>query len=384
MATSADPLMHRKRSFSDLVRSLRHELAPHHGRTAIVARMVFACVVTMLLVMTFKLPYGFLAVFYALAIARENPHATVRNGFRIILANLAGTAVLLIGVILFIDHPLSHFLFVAACFFLVFFVTRTSLNFSVAFGFGIMLIAGACLIWARPNPAELRLETTIGTAFGIILGTLVTVLSEWLLAPAANPHGGTERRALFVSDAFSNPEHLVFALKGCLAGSLCYAVWTALAWPGLGECTITCVIVAPAVPGSSRRKLAIRIAGMLVGGLIFGVGSQVWILPLLDSITGFTLAFAAVSAIAAWFTTASPRLSYFGRQVALAYYITIFQGFGVRTPLAVIWSPQMGILLGLLVMWLVFDVRWKARTTTLLGATMSTRIENIQSSALRQ
>jgi multidrug resistance protein MdtO len=71
-----------------------------------------------------------------------------------------------------------------------------------------------------------------------------------------------------------------------------------------------------------------------------------------------TLAFAAVTAIAAWFATASPGLSYLGRQVALAYDVAIFQGFAVRTPLAAAWNPQMGIFFGLLVMWLVFDFRW--------------------------
>ena len=223
-----------------------------------------------------------------------------------------------------------------------------------------MVVAGAALIWLRPNPAELRLETTIGAAFGIALGTLVTIVIEWLLAPAKGhrPHAG--HRAIFVADAFSNPEHLVYALKGCLAGTICYTVWCALAWPGLGECIITCVIVAPVgVPGSPRRQLITRAAGVLIGGLLFGIGSQVWILPLLDSIAGFTLVFAAVSAIAAWFATASPGLSYFGRQVALAYDVAMFQGFGVRTPLAAAWSPQMGIFLGLLVMWLVFDFRWR-------------------------
>jgi multidrug resistance protein MdtO len=84
-----------------------------------------------------------------------------------------------------------------------------------------------------------------------------------------------------------------------------------------------------------------------------------FVLPSLDSIVGFTLLFAVVSAVAAWFVTSSPRLNYFGRQMALAYYLTMFQGFGASTSLGTSRDRLMGILLGLLVMWLVFDVKWK-------------------------
>ena len=101
---------------------LREELAPYPGRTAAVARMATACIVTMLAVMIFKLPNGFLAVFYALAISREDPRPTVRNGFAIVLGNLAGLALALAGIILFIDDPLLHFLFVVGTFFVAFFL----------------------------------------------------------------------------------------------------------------------------------------------------------------------------------------------------------------------------------------------------------------------
>src|SRR6202790_3204664 len=60
---------------------LKEELTPYPGRAAAVARMVTACIFTMLAVMIFKLPNGFLAVFYALAISRADPRSTMRNGF---------------------------------------------------------------------------------------------------------------------------------------------------------------------------------------------------------------------------------------------------------------------------------------------------------------
>jgi len=161
-------------------------------------------------------------------------------------------------------------------------------------------------------------------------------------------------------DAGSNPEYIRFALKGCLAGTICYVTYSLLGWLGIGVSAITCIIAAPVTTtttvGSSRQRLLIRLAGLLAGGVIFGIGSQVFILPYLDSIAGFTLPFAAVCAIAAWIATSSPTLLACGRQMALAYFLTMFQGFSVNTSLTLSRDRVIGILLGLLAMWLVFDV----------------------------
>jgi uncharacterized membrane protein YccC len=338
---------------------LKEELKPYPGRTAAVARITTACIVTMLAVMIFKIPNGFLAVFYALAISREDPRSTVRNGFAIVLGNLAGLALAVAGIILFVDDPLLHFLFVVGTFLLAFFLIRTLANYSMAFGFSIILVAASSvnIIWARANPLRPDIGITLWTSFGMILGTLATVLADWMFSPpAALANLPTRSSRLFIADAFSNPAYQVFALKGCLAATICYVTWAGLAWPGLGVCTVTCVIAAPlSTPGSSRQRLTTRVLGLLAGGVICGIGSQIFILPSIDSIVGFTLLFAIVSAAAAWVATSSPRLSYFGRQMALAYYLTVFQGWGITASLAISRDRLMGILLGLVVMWLVFD-----------------------------
>jgi len=343
---------------------LKQELSPYPGRMVTVLRMVTACVITMLLVLIFQLPNGFLAVFYALAISRQDPQTTVRNGFAIILGNLAGLALSVAGMALFIDHYLLHFLFVVGVFFLAFFVTRTLANYAVAFGFSIIVMASASvnIIWARTNPLRPDLAITFWTGFGMILGTFAVILTEWVFAsPAA---GAVERPAqpqlLFVTDAFSNTEYVAFALKGCLAATICYLVWSALAWPGMGVCTVTCVIAAPlSTPGSSKQRLITRLSGLLVGGVLCGIGSQIFILPYVDSIVGFTLAFAAVSGAAAWAATSSVQFLYFGRQMALAYYLAIFEGFGINSSLVMSRDRLMGVFLGIIVMWLVFDAAGK-------------------------
>ncbi len=160
---------------------------------------------------------------------------------------------------------------------------------------------------------------------------------------------------LFLPDAFTNSEHLVYALRGCLAASLCYVLINAIAWRGISTALATCVITALSSIGSSRQKQVLRLSGAMVGGLIFGLGAQVLVLPALDSIAGFAVLFAGVTAFAAWFSTASPRLSYFGLQVALAFYLINLQEFYLQTNIAIGRDGVIGILLGLIAMWLVYD-----------------------------
>ena len=87
-------------------------------------------------------------------------------------------------------------------------------------------------------------------------------------------------------------------------------------------------------------------------------GSQIFILPHLDSIGGFVLLFVAVTALAAWFMTSSPRLSYFGMQIAVAFYLINLTEFKMQTSLEVARDRVVGILLGLFAMWLIFDRLW--------------------------
>jgi multidrug resistance protein MdtO len=95
-----------------------------------------------------------------------------------------------------------------------------------------------------------------------------------------------------------------------------------------------------------------------VGGLLFGIGAQIFILPYLDSITGFTVLFIAVSVVGAWFATSSPRLAYFGIQIIVAFYLINLQEFKEQISLGIARDRVVGILLGLVTMWLVFDQLW--------------------------
>jgi len=104
----------------------------------------------------------------------------------------------------------------------------------------------------------------------------------------------------------------------------------------------------------------LRFAGFVVGGLVIGMSSQVFILPYIDSIAGFALLFILVTALAAWFMTCSPRLSFFGLQLGAVYFVINMQKFARETSLTVARDRVAGVFLGLMMMWLIFDRLWSA------------------------
>ena len=163
---------------------------------------------------------------------------------------------------------------------------------------------------------------------------------------------------LFREDAFSNADHLRFALKGTLAACSCYVIYNAVAWRGLSTAVATCMITALSTIGSSRQKQLLRVAGAILGGVVIGMSVQAFLLPHIDSITEFTVLFAGVTACASWLATASPRLSYAGVQMAFAFYVTHLRTFGPQTSLAIARDDVLGILLGLGAMWISFDRIW--------------------------
>ena len=162
-------------------------------------------------------------------------------------------------------------------------------------------------------------------------------------------------RGLLVPDAFQNPEYLHFAFAGCLAASVCYVLYNALDWPGIFPSVLTCIVTALGTTGTSLQAQFLRLAGFVVGGLVLGISAQILILPGIDTIFGFALFFAVGTAIAAWFATSSPRLSFFGVQIALAFYFVNLQDFKFETDLTVARDKVVGVFLGILAMSLIFD-----------------------------
>ena len=167
-------------------------------------------------------------------------------------------------------------------------------------------------------------------------------------------------KPFFVPDAFSNPAYVRFGIRGGFAASLCYLAYNLVAWPGISTAVTTCLVTALTTIGASRQKQVLRFGGAIVGGIIIGFGAQIFVLPALDSIAGFLMLFVVVSVFAAWIITSGPRLSYFGVQIAVAFYLINLQEFKFQTSLAVARDRVAGIFFGLVAMWLIFDQLWGA------------------------
>ncbi len=155
-------------------------------------------------------------------------------------------------------------------------------------------------------------------------------------------------------DAFTNPEHWKFALRGTAAALTCYIAYHLFDWRGINNSVSTCMITALSTTGSSRQKQILRVSGAITGGLL-GIASEVFILPHIDSLALFTLLFGSVTVFAAWCATSSPRFSYYGLQVAFAFYVVQLRTYAPDTELTPARDNVAGILLGLLIMWVVFD-----------------------------
>ena len=65
--------------------------------------------------------------------------------------------------------------------------------------------------------------------------------------------------------------------------------------------------------------------------------------------------FAIVTVVAAWIATSSSRLSYAGVQIAFSFYLIQLSDFSIQTNLTVPRDRVLGVLLGVTMMWLVFE-----------------------------
>jgi multidrug resistance protein MdtO len=214
---------------------------------------------------------------------------------------------------------------------------------------------------SQPSPSESSIVGSAGTPLLSELEAMVSLMpSVFTGASSIDPRlevldqpPSTNR--IFVDDAFSNPEHLRYILGGTLAAMICYVLYVSLDWPGISTSVTTCVFTALSNVGTSRQKQVLRIAGAVLGGFVFGIGAQIFVLPNIDSVTGLAVLFAVVTAVAAWVSTSSTRLSYAGLQIALAFYLINLSEFSIQTSLTLGRDRAVGVLLGIFAMWLVFE-----------------------------
>lgn len=185
-------------------------------------------------------------------------------------------------------------------------------------------------------------------------------LRQALSALAGGPDIGSAqppREPFFATDAWSNPNYQYHALKATAAAILCYLIYSAMDWQGIHTAMITCYVAALGSTGETVHKLALRIAGCLLGAAL-GFLTILYVMPHMVSIGSLAVVIFLVSLLGAWVFSGPERISYAGIQIAFAFYLVVLQGYGPSLDLDSAWNRVVGVLLGNTVMYLTFTQIW--------------------------
>ena len=102
-----------------------------------------------------------------------------------------------------------------------------------------------------------------------------------------------------------------------------------------------------------------------------GLIALVYLFPNMDTIGGFWLVFGAGTAVAAWVNFGTPRISYGGYQIGLAFYKAVLQGFGPALSATVVRDRLIGVFFGLIVFGIVEHLLWPVRARDALRARLA-------------
>ncbi|HEY2528955.1 MAG TPA: FUSC family protein [Xanthobacteraceae bacterium] len=173
----------------------------------------------------------------------------------------------------------------------------------------------------------------------------------------APPEEKKEARGFFMEDAFTNPDHVHYAVKTTAAAMFCYMLYSLLDWPGIHTIFITCYIVSLGTVAETVEKLTLRILGCLIGAAA-GIGAIVFVMPSLTSIEDL-MAIVFIGALAsAYVAVGSPRISYAGFQIAFAFFVCVIQGSAPAFDMTVARDRVIGIFLGNVVVYVLFTNLW--------------------------
>jgi multidrug resistance protein MdtO len=129
----------------------------------------------MLLIITFRIPGAAVGGFFSLLISREAPITTLRGGISTVASFLFGTAFVLIGAVLLVDYPLTHFLWVMLSFFVAFYGLSAMSNYGAGTAFAIVIVL--CVpAWDLAVPQATVVVSNLWVLGSVALAVTVTIV----------------------------------------------------------------------------------------------------------------------------------------------------------------------------------------------------------------
>jgi multidrug resistance protein MdtO len=217
-----------------------------------------------------------------------------------------------------------------------------------------ILASGGYPVQVDPSWTENRELNPVAERILAKIREAISLFAEPAGAPTVAPPG---TKGFFVADAFTNPEHVQYALKTTGAAVFCYCLYSLLNWPGIHTCFLTCYIVAQSTAAESVEKLMLRIVGCLLGAAA-GITAIVYLVPFLTSIGGLLIAVFVGAWVAGYVAAGSPRISYAGFQIAFAFFLCLIQGAGPQFDLEIARDRIIGILIGNMVAYVAIVHIW--------------------------
>ena len=219
----------------------------------------------------------------------------------------------------------------------------------------------AAILRAGGYPVDIVIEHTdedLPSVTAALLADIEEALRHFTERPPPEPPVIEPAKAgFFLPDAFTNPDHVYYALKTTAAAMFCYAIYLLLDWPGIHTSFITCFIVSLGTTAETVEKLALRISGAVIGAA-FGLAAIVFLTPHLTSIGSLLIVVFVAGLVSAWVAAGSPRISYVGFQMAFAFFLCVIQGPSPAFDLTIARDRVIGIMLGNVVAYFIFANIW--------------------------
>ena len=201
----------------------KRELAPTPERARRTAIMVAAAVLCVIISMTLQVPELSVTAYMPFFMSKESKFLTTVTGVIGLIGLTIGIGMSLLLYKFTYGHPELRIPGMAIALFLGMWLSRVFVLGPLGFLIGFIVAVSQSVGEAVPSP-ELLVRGLLWLWVAIAYGAGLTVVLNLLFLPDAPspPAHRPKPKSFFVSDAFTNPAHVHFALKVTFAAMFCY------------------------------------------------------------------------------------------------------------------------------------------------------------------